>query len=76
MHAAWIFLLLVEEGFSFAQKIKDGGSKGEKLIDQPQNPRHCGTWVRKADGGNFNSPNYPNTYPPNKECLYVLEGNL
>uniref|UniRef100_A0A3B3BPY0 Neuropilin (NRP) and tolloid (TLL)-like 2b n=1 Tax=Oryzias melastigma TaxID=30732 RepID=A0A3B3BPY0_ORYME len=63
----------VEEGFSFAQKIKDGGSKGEKLIDQPQNPRHCGTWVRKADGGNFNSPNYPNTYPPNKECLYVLE---
>ncbi|RVE71930.1 hypothetical protein OJAV_G00056830 [Oryzias javanicus] len=72
MHAAWIFLLLVEEGFSFAQKIKDG-SKGENSIDLPQNPRHCGTWVRKEDGGNFNSPNYPNTYPPNKECLYVLE---
>ncbi|CAF87318.1 unnamed protein product, partial [Tetraodon nigroviridis] len=33
----------------------------------------CGNWVRNADGGSFSSPNYPNTYPPNKECLYVLE---
>uniref|UniRef100_A0A3Q3F7I7 Neuropilin (NRP) and tolloid (TLL)-like 2b n=1 Tax=Labrus bergylta TaxID=56723 RepID=A0A3Q3F7I7_9LABR len=37
---------------------------------RPQNSRHCGNWVRNTEGGNFSSPNYPNTYPPNKECLY------
>ncbi|KAM9753860.1 neuropilin and tolloid-like protein 2 [Menidia menidia] len=75
MLSVWIFLLFLEEGFSLAQKIKDGGtgSKGEKPPEQSQEPRHCGTWVRKTDGGSFSSPNFPNTYPPNKECLYVLE---
>uniref|UniRef100_A0AAR2KP69 CUB domain-containing protein n=1 Tax=Pygocentrus nattereri TaxID=42514 RepID=A0AAR2KP69_PYGNA len=34
---------------------------------------HCGTWTRDSNGGTFSSPNYPNTYPPNKECVYVLE---
>ncbi|XP_075327277.1 neuropilin and tolloid-like protein 2 [Odontesthes bonariensis] len=71
----WIFLLFSEEGFSLAQKIKDGGagSKGDKPSEKSQDARHCGTWVRKTDGGSFSSPNYPNTYPPNNECLYVLE---
>ncbi|XP_014826822.1 PREDICTED: neuropilin and tolloid-like protein 2 isoform X3 [Poecilia mexicana] len=57
------------------QKIKDGdaGAKGSRPPEQSRNNRHCGTWVRKSDGGSFSSPNYPNTYPPNKECLYVLE---
>ncbi|MEQ2297206.1 hypothetical protein AMECASPLE_032399 [Ameca splendens] len=73
----WIFFLLTKEGFSLAQKIKDGGDgpKGGRPTEQSRNNRHCGTWVRKLDGGSFSSPNYPNTYPPNKECLYVLEGN-
>ncbi|XP_041852251.1 neuropilin and tolloid-like protein 2 isoform X2 [Melanotaenia boesemani] len=75
MHTVWIFLLFVEEGFSLAQKIKDGGagSKVDQPSEQPQNSRHCGTWVRRVDGGSFHSPNYPNTYPPNKECLFILE---
>ena len=51
------------------------GSKGVKPSQRPQHSRHCGNWVRNTDGGTFSSPNYPNTYPPNKECLYVLEGN-
>ncbi|XP_043980416.1 neuropilin and tolloid-like protein 2 isoform X1 [Gambusia affinis] len=71
----WIFLLFTKEGFSLAQRIKDGGAgpKGSRPPEQSRNNRHCGTWVRKSDGGSFSSPNYPNTYPPNKECLYVLE---
>uniref|UniRef100_A0A3B3Y743 CUB domain-containing protein n=1 Tax=Poecilia mexicana TaxID=48701 RepID=A0A3B3Y743_9TELE len=48
-------------------------TKGSRPPEQSRNNRHCGTWVRKSDGGSFSSPNYPNTYPPNKECLYVLE---
>jgi hypothetical protein len=36
----------------------------------------CGPWVRNINGGVFASPNYPNTYPPNKECVYILEGGL
>ncbi|KAM6937647.1 neuropilin and tolloid-like protein 2 [Xenentodon cancila] len=69
----WIFLLFAEEGFSLAQKVKDAGAKGVKPSTEPQNTRHCGTLVRRPDGGSFSSPNYPNMYPPNKECLYVLE---
>lgn len=34
----------------------------------------CGSWVRTSNGGHFASPNFPNTYPPNKECVYILEG--
>ncbi|XP_060891129.1 neuropilin and tolloid-like protein 2 [Labrus mixtus] len=73
MHVVWIFLLCVEEGFSVAQKTKDGGSKAVRPSQRPQNSRNCGNWVRNTEGGSFSSPNYPNTYPPNKECLYVLE---
>lgn len=53
----------------------DSGA-GSKAVNPSLRPqRHCGNWVRTTDGGTFSSPNYPNTYPPNKECLYVLEGN-
>lgn len=41
---------------------------------QSLNQNECGTWVRNINGGVFTSPNYPNTYPPNKECVYILEG--
>lgn len=34
----------------------------------------CGIWTKTISGGQFMSPNYPNSYPPNKECVYVLEG--
>uniref|UniRef100_A0A3Q0QNN6 Neuropilin (NRP) and tolloid (TLL)-like 2b n=1 Tax=Amphilophus citrinellus TaxID=61819 RepID=A0A3Q0QNN6_AMPCI len=44
-------------------------SAGSKAVK----PSQCGNWVRTTDGGTFSSPNYPNMYPPNKECLYVLE---
>ncbi|KAL7374384.1 hypothetical protein ABVT39_027943 [Epinephelus coioides] len=33
----------------------------------------CGTWVKEPEGGLFTSPNYPNKYPPNTECVYILE---
>lgn len=34
----------------------------------------CGTWVKEPEGGLFTSPNYPNKYPPETECVYILEG--
>lgn len=34
----------------------------------------CGTWVKEAEGGLFTSPNYPNKYPPETECIYIIEG--
>uniref|UniRef100_A0A8D0CUV1 Neuropilin (NRP) and tolloid (TLL)-like 2b n=1 Tax=Sander lucioperca TaxID=283035 RepID=A0A8D0CUV1_SANLU len=49
------------------------GSKGLRPSQRPQQSHRCGNWVRNTDGGSFSSPNYPKTYPPNKECLYVLE---
>ncbi|KAM9814326.1 neuropilin and tolloid-like protein 2 isoform 4-T4 [Syngnathus typhle] len=52
----------------------DGASsKGLKPSQWPPRSRHCGNWIRNTDGGSFSSPNYPKTYPANKECLYVLE---
>ncbi len=41
---------------------------------EDKKPAHCGTLIQAANGGSFSSPNYPNTYPPNKECVYILEG--
>lgn len=34
----------------------------------------CSDWVRTSNGGHFTSPNFPNLYPPNQECVYILEG--
>ena len=53
----------------------DASSQGAKPTLQPRLPRNCGSWARDAEGGVFSSPNYPKTYPPNKECIYILEGN-
>uniref|UniRef100_A0A9J7WUN9 Neuropilin (NRP) and tolloid (TLL)-like 1, like n=1 Tax=Cyprinus carpio carpio TaxID=630221 RepID=A0A9J7WUN9_CYPCA len=33
----------------------------------------CGTWVKESEGGLFTSPNYPNKYPPERECIYIIE---
>ncbi|XP_034071609.1 neuropilin and tolloid-like protein 2 isoform X3 [Gymnodraco acuticeps] len=73
MHAVWIFFLLIDEGFALAQQNKDAGSKGVRPSQRPLRSHHCGNWLRTTEGGTFNSPNYPKTYPANKECLYVLE---
>lgn len=34
----------------------------------------CGVWVKEPDGGSFTSPNYPEKYPPDRECTYIIEG--
>lgn len=34
----------------------------------------CGTWVKEPSGGCFTSPNYPEKYPPERECIYIIEG--
>uniref|UniRef100_A0A8C5N9Z3 Neuropilin and tolloid-like protein 2 n=1 Tax=Gouania willdenowi TaxID=441366 RepID=A0A8C5N9Z3_GOUWI len=44
-----------------------------KTSPRPKKPHNCGNWERNVDGGTFSSPNFPDTYPPNRECLFVLE---
>uniref|UniRef100_A0A3B3ZU13 CUB domain-containing protein n=1 Tax=Periophthalmus magnuspinnatus TaxID=409849 RepID=A0A3B3ZU13_9GOBI len=63
-----ILFILIEEGLALAQR-----TKGNEHGGQPSTQKECGTWVRNINGGVFTSPNYPNTYPPNKECVYILE---
>uniref|UniRef100_A0A3Q1FP45 Neuropilin and tolloid like 2 n=1 Tax=Acanthochromis polyacanthus TaxID=80966 RepID=A0A3Q1FP45_9TELE len=70
MHRAWIIFFLIKEGLALAQRTKDSLSDHGS---QSPNQNDCGTWVRNINGGVFTSPNYPNTYPPNKECVYILE---
>ncbi|XP_069776483.1 neuropilin and tolloid-like protein 1 isoform X4 [Narcine bancroftii] len=36
-------------------------------------PVQCGSWIKNPDGGFFTSPNYPNKYPPDRECTYIIE---
>ncbi|KAF3858515.1 hypothetical protein F7725_011716, partial [Dissostichus mawsoni] len=33
----------------------------------------CGTWIKEPEGGYFTSPNYPEKYPPERECVYIIE---
>ncbi|XP_052512161.1 neuropilin and tolloid-like protein 2 [Budorcas taxicolor] len=61
--------ILVVEGIAVAQKTQDGQNIGMKHVPATQ----CGIWVRTSNGGHFASPNYPDSYPPNKECIYILE---
>lgn len=35
----------------------------------------CGTWVKEPEGGYFTSPNYPEKYPPDRECVYIIEAS-
>ncbi|KAK2819942.1 hypothetical protein Q7C36_021588 [Tachysurus vachellii] len=69
MHRAWILLIVIEEGFALAQKIRETQNED----GPPAKNEQCGIWTKTISGGQFMSPNYPNTYPPNKECVYVLE---
>ncbi|KAL0968311.1 hypothetical protein UPYG_G00265170 [Umbra pygmaea] len=69
MYRFCIALFLTKEAFALAQQNKDSQNVGKIS----QNSQQCGTWIRNIDGGQFSSPNYPKTYPPNKECLYILE---
>lgn len=70
MHNAWIIFFLIEEGLALAQRSKESLSDNGGL---PPNQNGCGTWVRNINGGVFTSPNFPSTYPSNKECVYILE---
>ncbi|XP_008827859.1 neuropilin and tolloid-like protein 2 isoform X4 [Nannospalax galili] len=67
--AVLLVTVLVVEGIAVAQKTQDGQNIGIKHIPATQ----CGIWVRTSNGGHFASPNYPDSYPPNKECIYILE---
>ncbi|KAM6961446.1 neuropilin and tolloid-like protein 2 [Aplochiton taeniatus] len=74
MLKAWILLVLVNEAFALAQKIKESTQNANIASQNDAKTLHqCGNWVRNDNGGSFSSPNYPNAYPPNKECLYILE---
>uniref|UniRef100_A0ABI7W7E6 CUB domain-containing protein n=1 Tax=Felis catus TaxID=9685 RepID=A0ABI7W7E6_FELCA len=64
-----LITILVVEGIAVAQKTQDGQNIGIKHVPATQ----CGIWVRTSNGGHFASPNYPDSYPPNKECIYILE---
>ncbi|XP_076841001.1 neuropilin and tolloid-like protein 1 isoform X2 [Brachyhypopomus gauderio] len=33
----------------------------------------CGVWIKEPEGGSFASPNYPDKYPPDRECTYIIE---
>ncbi|XP_016099438.1 neuropilin and tolloid-like protein 2 [Sinocyclocheilus grahami] len=70
--AALVLLILIEEGFALAQKTQ---ALPQNVAVEDKKPAHCGTLIQTANGGSFSSPNYPNTYPPNKECVYILEAH-
>ncbi|XP_042188093.1 neuropilin and tolloid-like protein 1 isoform X2 [Callorhinchus milii] len=38
-----------------------------------QKPVQCGSWIKNPNGGSFTSPNYPSMYPPDQECIYIIE---
>ncbi|KAL2093356.1 hypothetical protein ACEWY4_010668 [Coilia grayii] len=67
-----MLLLLFKEGFALAQRPKDAKSVVQPPVRSGK-PDNCGTWVRNINGGEFSSPDYPNPYPPNKECVFILE---
>lgn len=47
----------------------------KQTTSEGQRPVQCGTWTKYAEGGFFTSPNYPNKYPPDRECVYIIEGD-
>lgn len=48
---------------------KQATLEGQKTVQ-------CGTWTKYPEGGIFTSPNYPNKYPPDRECVYIIEGKV
>ncbi|KAI7802559.1 neuropilin and tolloid-like protein 2 [Triplophysa rosa] len=70
MQEVLFLLILIEEGFALAQKTQ---ALPQNVAIEDKKPAHCGTLIQTANGGSFSSPNYPKTYPANKECVYILE---
>lgn len=57
----------------------DSGFKKQFFFPEKQSTSEtksvqCGSWTKHADGGAFTSPNYPSKYPPDRECIYIIEG--
>ncbi|XP_060030026.1 neuropilin and tolloid-like protein 1 isoform X5 [Erinaceus europaeus] len=50
---------------------KKGAEK--QITSETQKSVQCGTWTKHAEGGIFTSPNYPSKYPPDRECIYIIE---
>lgn len=46
----------------------------KQTTSETQKSVQCGTWTKHAEGGVFTSPNYPSKYPPDRECIYIIEG--
>ncbi|XP_053256210.1 neuropilin and tolloid-like protein 2 isoform X1 [Podarcis raffonei] len=65
----FLITILVVEGIAVAQKTQGGQNIGGNRLATTQ----CSDWVRTSNGGHFASPNFPNFYPPNQECVYILE---
>ncbi|XP_075069341.1 neuropilin and tolloid-like protein 1 isoform X2 [Mixophyes fleayi] len=60
--------LIILHVFSATKKV------GEKpTTSEGQKSMQCGSWTKNSDGGIFTSPNYPNKYPPDRECVYIIE---
>lgn len=49
-------------------------STEKQITPETQKSVQCGTWTKHAEGGVFTSPNYPSKYPPDRECVYIIEG--
>ncbi|KAM7125007.1 neuropilin and tolloid-like protein 1 isoform 2-T2 [Molossus nigricans] len=45
----------------------------KQTTSETQKSVQCGTWTKHAQGGVFTSPNYPSKYPPDRECIYIIE---
>ncbi|XP_064803411.1 neuropilin and tolloid-like protein 1 [Oncorhynchus masou masou] len=65
LHVVASLLILGLSGATKKEAVKN--NSGVKPAGQ------CGTWVKEGDGGLFTSPNYPSKYPPEVECVYIIE---
>ncbi|KAL6462915.1 hypothetical protein MHYP_G00293370 [Metynnis hypsauchen] len=65
LHAVASLLILGLSGATKKEAVKN--NSGVQPAGQ------CGTWVKNPEGGLFTSPNYPNKYPPERECIYIIE---
>lgn len=65
----WMAALKFNFNFLFIFAEKQTTSETQKSVQ-------CGTWTKHAEGGVFTSPNYPSKYPPDRECIYIIEGKL
>ncbi|XP_062836652.1 neuropilin and tolloid-like protein 1 isoform X2 [Anolis carolinensis] len=66
IHIVASFIILHWAGATKKGAEKQATSEGQKTVQ-------CGTWTKYPEGGIFTSPNYPNKYPPDRECVYIIE---